>query len=51
MVDGTQIDLVSEPDPVTGEFLKARIDRVQMLLDSVGATACRQSGFHQMHAS
>jgi 2,3-diaminopropionate biosynthesis protein SbnA len=29
---GAEIDLVEEPDPETGEFLKARIDRVQDLL-------------------
>ncbi len=31
---GTEIDIVSKPDPVTGEFLQARIDRVQHLLRS-----------------
>jgi cysteine synthase A len=31
---GAEIDYVSEPDPVTGEFLRARIDRVQHLLAS-----------------
>jgi cysteine synthase A len=29
---GAEIDVVTEPDPVTGEFLKARLDRVQTLL-------------------
>lgn len=29
---GAQIDMVREPDPVTGEYLKARIDRVEELL-------------------
>jgi len=29
---GAEVDLVSEPDPMTGEFLQARIDRVQYLL-------------------
>jgi 2,3-diaminopropionate biosynthesis protein SbnA len=29
---GAEIDLVSEPHPVTGEFLQARIDRVKELL-------------------
>jgi 2,3-diaminopropionate biosynthesis protein SbnA len=29
---GAEVDLVSEPDPATGEFLKARIDRVKDLL-------------------
>ena len=28
---GVEIDVVPEPDPVTGEFLKARLDRVQHL--------------------
>src|SRR6201981_2022069 len=32
---GAEIDLVSEPDPVTGEFLHARIKRVQALLRSI----------------
>src|SRR5258706_1715125 len=32
---GAEIDLVSEPDPVTGEFLQARIDRVQTLLKTI----------------
>jgi N-(2-amino-2-carboxyethyl)-L-glutamate synthase len=32
---GAEIDLVTEPDPTTGEFLKARIDRVQAILYSV----------------
>lgn len=31
---GAEIDYVSEPDPVTGEFLQARIDRVNQLLVS-----------------
>lgn len=30
-----EIDLVSEPDPTTGEFLQARIDRVQSLCVTV----------------
>ena len=32
---GAEIDLVSEPDGVTGEFLQARIDRVQTLLQTI----------------
>jgi cysteine synthase A len=32
---GAEIDLVSKPDPVTGEFLQARIDRVQTLLHTI----------------
>ena len=32
---GAEIDLVAEPDPVTGEFLQARIKRVQSLLQSL----------------
>src|SRR6266545_3174652 len=32
---GAEIDLVSEPDPATGEFLQARIDRVQTLLQTI----------------
>src|SRR5262249_7744308 len=31
---GAEVDIVSKPDPVTGEFLQARIDRVQHLLRS-----------------
>jgi 2,3-diaminopropionate biosynthesis protein SbnA len=34
-VYGAQIDLVTEPDPVTGEFLHARIDRVKTLLQDI----------------
>lgn len=32
---GAEIDLVTEPDPVTGEFLQARIDRVHSLRASL----------------
>jgi 2,3-diaminopropionate biosynthesis protein SbnA len=32
---GAEIDYVRDPDPVTGEFLQARIDRVQQLLAKV----------------
>jgi 2,3-diaminopropionate biosynthesis protein SbnA len=32
---GAEIDLVSEPDPDTGEFLQARIDRVKFLVGSI----------------
>jgi 2,3-diaminopropionate biosynthesis protein SbnA len=32
---GGEIDLVTEPDPVTGEFLQARLNRVRALLDSM----------------
>src|SRR6266404_5264323 len=32
---GAEIDLVSKPDPVTGGFLQARIDRVQTLLQTI----------------
>jgi 2,3-diaminopropionate biosynthesis protein SbnA len=31
---GAQVELVSEPDPITGEYLQARIDRVKSLLFS-----------------
>jgi len=31
---GAEVDIVSKPDPITGEFLQARIDRVQDLLRS-----------------
>lgn len=30
---GAEVELVSEPDPLTGEFLQARLDRVQYLID------------------
>jgi N-(2-amino-2-carboxyethyl)-L-glutamate synthase len=33
---GAEIDIVSEPDPVTGEFLSSRINRVRDLLGSIG---------------
>jgi len=33
---GAEVDMVQEPDPVTGEFLKARINRVQELLEIHG---------------
>jgi N-(2-amino-2-carboxyethyl)-L-glutamate synthase len=29
---GAEVDIITEPDPVTGEYLQARIDRVQHLL-------------------
>ena len=32
---GAEIDLVTEPDPVTGEFLQARINRVKTLLETI----------------
>lgn len=32
---GAQIDLVREPDPVSGEFLQARLDRVRALAASI----------------
>ena len=32
---GAEIDLVSKPDPATGEFLQARINRVQNLLETI----------------
>jgi len=32
---GAEIDRVAEPDPLTGEFLQARLNRVQSLLDSI----------------
>jgi 2,3-diaminopropionate biosynthesis protein SbnA len=37
---GAEIDYVSEPDPVTGEFLKARIDRVRQLIDTIPDSYC-----------
>jgi cysteine synthase A len=35
-VYGAEISRVEEPDPVTGEFLQARIDRVKSLLELTG---------------
>ena len=32
---GAEIDMVSKPHPLTGEFLQARIDRVQTLLETI----------------
>jgi N-(2-amino-2-carboxyethyl)-L-glutamate synthase len=32
---GAQVDIVTEPDPATGDFLPARIARVNSLLDSI----------------
>ncbi|MGA9996002.1 MAG: 2,3-diaminopropionate biosynthesis protein SbnA [Pyrinomonadaceae bacterium] len=32
---GAEVDIVTRPDPETGEFLKARIDRVKELLETV----------------
>ena len=32
---GAQIDMVTEPDPVSGELLQARLNRVQALLDEI----------------
>jgi 2,3-diaminopropionate biosynthesis protein SbnA len=33
---GADIDLVEEPDPETGEFLQARLNRVRSLIDEAG---------------
>ncbi|MBW4508476.1 MAG: 2,3-diaminopropionate biosynthesis protein SbnA [Scytonematopsis contorta HA4267-MV1] len=32
---GAQVDIVTEPDPITGDFLPARINRVNSLLKSI----------------
>jgi cysteine synthase A len=32
---GAEVDLVTEPDPVTGDFLQARINRVNELLNTI----------------
>lgn len=34
-VYGAEVDVVSEPDPISGEYLDARIKRVQMLRDTI----------------
>jgi 2,3-diaminopropionate biosynthesis protein SbnA len=40
---GAEVDLVAEPDPVTGGFLQARIDRVNALRQSIsGSFWCNQ---------
>lgn len=55
---GAEVDMVTQPDPVTGEFLKARIDRVQNLLFSIEnsfwpnqySNTCNPKAHHQtMH--
>ena len=35
---GAKVDIVTEPDPITKEFLKARMDRVQFLMDFIKDT-------------
>lgn len=37
---GAEVDMVEQPDPTTGEFLKARIDRVRHLLNTVENSFC-----------
>jgi cysteine synthase A len=37
---GAEVDLVEEPDPTTGEFLQARINRVQYLLETIENSFC-----------
>jgi cysteine synthase A len=32
---GARVDLVSQPDPTTGEYLQARLTRVRQILDSI----------------
>jgi cysteine synthase A len=32
---GARVDLVTEPDPKTGEYLQARLNRIRQILDSV----------------
>src|ERR1041385_2365559 len=43
---GAEIDLVSKPHPVTGEFLQARIDRVQTLLQTIDRKSTRLNSSH-----
>jgi len=49
---GAEIDLVSTPDPKTGEFLQARIERVQTLCNSVpkGFWPDQYSNLYNPHA-
>lgn len=49
---GAEIDLVSEPDPVTGEFLQARINRVHALKRSLpnGFWCDQYSNIHNAQA-
>ena len=37
---GAEVDIVEQPDPTTGEFLKARIDRVHYLRDTIENSFC-----------
>ncbi|MBW4632894.1 MAG: 2,3-diaminopropionate biosynthesis protein SbnA [Iphinoe sp. HA4291-MV1] len=49
---GAQVDLVAEPDPITGDFLPARINRVKSLLASIpNSFWCNQyANFNNAHA-
>jgi 2,3-diaminopropionate biosynthesis protein SbnA len=37
---GCEVDLVREPDPETGEFLQARLNRVRYLLETIRGSFC-----------
>lgn len=37
---GAEVDVVTQPDPITGEFLPARIKRVESLLASISNSFC-----------
>jgi cysteine synthase A len=37
---GAEVDVVEQPDPTTGEFLKARIDRVLHLQNTIPSSFC-----------
>jgi N-(2-amino-2-carboxyethyl)-L-glutamate synthase len=44
---GAQVEIVTEPDPATGDFLSARIARVQSLLDTIPHSFwCQQYANH-----
>jgi len=53
---GAEIDLISKPHPATGEFLKARLDRVKELVARIGncfwpnqyANLYNPLGYHQL---
>jgi cysteine synthase A len=51
-VYGAEVDMVTEPDPATGEFLPARINRVKSLLASTPNSFCcnQYANFNNAHA-
>ena len=47
---GAQVDVVQEPDTVTGEYLQARLNRVKSLLKSTGNTFWPNQYSHRFNA-